>query len=547
MFWNMTPDRIGWVEQQLEGMTLDEKIGQMVSERATKIMRSGDPGRFLREYPVGSIFAGSEIIDADEEGGAAAKDRISYLSKLTRIPVLFCGDFEHGVGAQISGYTRLPDLMALGAAGDEELAYQYGRVIAGESLSLGARWAFGPVADLNTNHMNPVTNTRALTDNPEHAVKILSSLIRGMQENGLAACPKHFPGDGTDTRNQHIVTSLNLLQKSEWDSLHGKVFKGLIEAGAASVMVGHMGFPAVEAFDEKARKFRPATASRTIMTELLRGELGFRGIILTDALTMNGFTSWAGYDDRILDSLEGGADIFLWPDTERFFKLIKASIEEGRIPAGRLEASVRRIMSFKAWLGLDAPSAGTDLPRWQKEANLGTSRAAAAGSITLLENRLNTIPLKIPENSRLLVIYTPESEKAAAPLECFKRELESRSHGVAMIPLSKYHELEGMGGFECVFLLCNCKPLYVDYSIYNNYRLWHLFNDADIKKLVLVSFGTPYFLYEAAAAGTYINAYSDCEESQKAAAGAIFGEQPFKGASPVEIGPYAKFGAGLKL
>ncbi len=547
MFWNLASNKKEWVEEQLDGMTLDEKIGQLVSERAASIMKSNEPCRWIEKYPVGSVFVGSEIIDVEAEGGEKTKDNVSSLKKASRVPVLFCGDFEHGVGAQISGYTRLPDLMALGAAGDKELAYQYGRVIAEEGRSLGLHWAFGPVADLNTNHMNPVTNTRALTDNPDHCVKILSELVRGMQENGLAACPKHFPGDGTDTRNQHNVTSLNLLEKSEWDKFHGKVFKGLIDAGAASIMVGHLGFPAVEDFDGTVQKFRPATASRKIMTGLLREELGFKGIILTDALTMRGFTGWADYDRRILDSLEGGTDIFLWPDTERFFKLIKTCIEEGRVSPGRIDESVRRIMSFKAWLGLNDPNHEKPaLMHKDKEVNLGISRKTAEGSITLLKNRLNVIPLRIPANSKLLVVYTPESKTASGPLECFKRELESRSYQVTMLPLSKFSEKEGIGGFECVFLLCNCKPKYVEYSIYNNYGLWYFFDHEDIKKLILISFGTPYFLHEAAGSETYINAYSDCEESQKAAVGALFGELPFRGKSPVVIGPYVGFGGGLR-
>jgi len=312
------------------------------------------------------------------------------------------------------------------------------------------------------------------------------------------------------------------------------------------VMVGHIGFPAVESVDSKVRKFRPATASKKIMTELLRGELGFQGIVLTDALTMNGFTSWADYDERIIDSFDGGTDIFLWPDTPRFFKLMKSCVEKGRVSVERIEESVRRIMSFKAWLGLNDPNAERPvLTHKMKEANEDIARETAYGSITLLENRLKTVPLKLVENSKILVFYTPESPKAREPLDFFKQELESRSYEVTMLPFSKYHETECFDYFECVFFLCNCKPLYVEYSIYNNYGLWSFLNNKDIKKLIFISFGTPYLLYEAAAVNTYINAYSDCKKTQEAVVKSIFGELCFKGKSPVSIAPYASFGAGM--
>ena len=546
MFWNISADKKDWVNKQISGMTLDEKIGQIVSERNSDFMQVSDRREWLRKYPVGSMFVGTEIINADEESQDSVKDCIAALRNTCRIPVLLCGDFEHGIGCQVSGFTRLPDLMALGATQNHDLAYEYGRVIAEEARSLGIRWGLGPVADLNTNHMNPVTNTRSLTDNPDYCIKMLSALIRGMQENGMAACTKHFPGDGTDTRNQHVVTSLNMLSKTDWDKLHGKVFKGLIDAGTASIMIGHMGFPDFEAIDASKQKFRPATASKKIMTDLLRNELGFKGIILTDALCMNGFVSWGDYEDRMLASFNGGTDIFLWPETPRFFELMKAALKDGRASMERLEESVYRVMSFKAWLGLDKPETGRyELTFADSAKNESISRQVAEQSLTLLRNQKGSIPLQLSANAELLMLAIPGTEIAMKPIEYFKRDFEERCFKVTLLPFSEYDQVMDIEKFACVFLICNSRPLYVEYQTYNNYGFWGFMQDKKIKKRIVISFGTPYFLYEVVETETYFNVYSDCEESWNAAVKALFGEIPFAGHSPVSLKHCICFGEGL--
>jgi len=547
MFWNISAEKKAWVETSVAAMTTDEKIGQLVCEQNTAYMAVADKKAWLRQYPIGSMFVGAEIIKPGEEDSAIARQLIGETQEACTIPVAFCGDFEHGIGSQIAGNTRLPDLMALGATHDPALAYEYGRIIAEEGKSLGLHWAFGPVADLNLNHCNHVTNTRGAGDNPAHAVTILSALVRGMQDHGMCACPKHFPGDGTDARNQHIVTSLNLLSKSDWDNCHGKVFKGVIDAGAASIMIGHLGFPDYEPVDPVKGKFRPATASKRIMTELLRGELGFKGIILTDALCMNGFISWGTYEERMLDSFNGGTDVFLWPETVMFFELIRTALKDGRASTARLEESVRRVMSFKAWLGLDRQEAKKyELTTAARNVNAGIATAVAEKSLTLLRNRGGDIPLRLPANAETLMLYTPENDRIPKPqLEFFAAEFESRGYRAKVIPFTQLGKEEDLEKYTCVFLLCFCRPMYVDYSIFNNYSIWGFMANPKIRKRVFVSFGTPYFLYEVAEADTYLNVYSDSEISQRAAVRALFGEIPFAGKSPVTQKHCFAFGEGL--
>lgn len=545
MFWNISKEKRNWVEKTFSKMTLEEKIGQLISERATDLINEADPYEWLCKNPIGSLFVGSEIIQVGAEKSDVIQNCLNKLKSSGKtIPLAVCGDFEHGIGRSIEGFTHLPDLMALAATHDTKFAYEYGRIIAQEGRSIGLHWGFGPVSDLNTNHCCFVTNTRSMGDNPDYAASMLKELVRGMQENGMAACPKHFPGDGTDARNQHIVTSLNLLSVEQWKQMHGKVFQSLIDNGAASIMIGHMGFPAYEPIDAKKGIFRPATASKKIMTDLLRGEMGFNGIILTDALCMNGFISWGSYEERMLDSFNGGTDIFLWPGAEKFTTLMKSALSDGRASMERLNDSVRRILMFKAWLGLDKEQAvQKTLKKEEIELNKQTAVTIAEKALTLLRNRNNDLPLKLKVGAELLLAFLPDTEQAGKPLDYFAELLTKRGYKVTKVKLTELHTVD-LAKFETAFLLCNAKPLYVKYPI-NDYGLWWFMANEKIKNRVIISFGTPYFLYEVAQADNYINVYSDSHESINAAAKALFGELPCNGRSPVTMKHCFKFGDGV--
>ena len=542
----LNPKKQEWVEKTFAGLSLNEKIGQMVCEEMTTFKKIRDAGQFLEKYPIGSLFVGAEIIDPNSMRKDHVSDAAALVRAKSRIPALFCGDFEHGIGSAIQGFTRLPDLLALGATNTPAFAYEYGRIIAEEARTLGIHWTFGPVCDLNTNHENPVVNVRSAGDHPDHVIKMLRELVKGMQEHGCASCPKHFPGDGTDTRNQHYVTSLNLLSKTDWDQQHGKVFKALIEAGAMSIMIGHLGFPAYEAMDSEKQKFRPATASRRLMTDLLRGELGFQGIILTDALSMCGYHSWDDYAERTIDSFNGGADVFLWPETEKFFELVGSALKDGRISSQRLDDSVKRILCFKAALGLDeAPSEVEPFSAAAMEKNSGIAGQVAERSLTLLRNRSHTIPLQLKPGAKVLLLVTPESDLAMSKLEPTYYGLTARGYEVVFTKFSSFHTVRPViGSFDAVILACNGKPAYGDHRGFNT-TIWSFMSCREMKQLVVVSYGTPYFLYDIASAETYVNAYSDSPATQKAVIKALLGEIPFHGVSPVGIKHCFDIGDGI--
>ncbi len=549
MFELLNETQRNWVERTFATLTTEQKLGQMVCEDSGAFSNVLDPQEWLAKYPVGCMFLGAEVIDSNAAALEAVKKVTSRVDGNVGIPMLYCGDFEDGVGSAIGGYSTMPRIMGLSATFDPGLAYEYGRIIGEECRSLNIRWAFGPVSDLNLNRENPITNARCAGDDPDHSLSILKGIVKGMQDHGCAACPKHFPGDGTDSRNQHLVTSLNLLSREDWDRLHGRVFKELIDAGAMSIMIGHMGFPAYEPVDEEKGIFRPATASKRLMTDLLRGELGFKGIILSDALSMCGFKAWGDYEERMIDSFNGGTDVFLWPETEKFFDLMLPALRDGRASMERLDDSVRRVLAFKALLGLNEAPIPVDTTKLltMLKRNNEIAGQMAEKSITLLRNRKNHLPLKLEKGAKILMLVVPNMPVQKSKLVPFYNMFRAKGFDVTYGGFPDYHPTASVvEHFDAVFLLCNGQPHYHDVRAFDT-TVWAFMENHKIQRRIIISFGTPYYLYEVASADTYINAYSESLVTQKAVFKALFGEIPFNGKSPVSVAHCFNFGDGIIL
>ena len=266
-------------------LSLREKILQTVVIKV-------DKDNFVPEQVGAAFFFGEIITEADEMGLDLARKTLAQYIDNAKIPILVTSDFENGCGSMLKGLTPMPYLMGLGATNSEEIAYNYGKATALEARSMGANWSFSPVADLNINKRNPLVNVRGIGDDPEHAIRLLKQVVRGMQENGLAACAKHFPGDGLDYRDQHIVTTYNDLTLEDWKKLSGRVFQELIDDGVYSIMAGHITLPDYQKEIFSNGMKLPATLSYELITNLLKKEMGFDGVVVTDALRMGGFMGW---------------------------------------------------------------------------------------------------------------------------------------------------------------------------------------------------------------------------------------------------------------
>ena len=518
------------IEETICSLSFDEKIGQIVCERIVNFQKKGPIADWLKKYPVGAVYVGSEVIDKTNMTEEEVRAQTDALLHTTGIPPILVSDFEQGVGGQLNqtGFTGFPEAMAIAAVGDPRNAYETGRITALEAGSLNVHCTFGTVTDLALNRDNPITGIRSYGDDPDFIIPFLVEHIRGLQEHNCAACAKHFPGDGIDTRNQHFVTSFNPLDKDEWMRSYGKVWKAVIDCGVMSIMVGHIAMPKLEPMDSVSQKYRPATVSKLLLQDLLRGELGYRGLIISDALVMNGFCSWADYDTRMLDAFNAGIDLFLWPDTERFFGLMKRAEAEGRLSHERLDDAVRRMLEFKARLDLNPkPCSIPDARRFADK--------MAGDALTLLRNTSRGIPLERKNDAAYWVVGTPSNDLVRQAVRPFLEKLsEYGTVNYSALNDADFSELEKA---DAVFLLNLGRMRFGDYRGMSN-NIWPFLANEQIRNRIVIGFGNPFFLYDVPSCDAYVAAWTGHPAAQREAVRVLFGETTCRGKSPIAIDGY---------
>lgn len=539
-------------EMSLSEMTVHEKICQtmvlnafLVGELgrfgnpAEKIAECGGMENFLREYPIGGLFVGSEVISTDEADESETSRSIRSFFKACPYPLLFVSDLENGCGCMFKSLTEFPHMMALGACNDEALAYDYGRATALEARSVGIRWTFSPVADLNTNRFNPITNNRCIGDDPVKAARLLKAVVRGMQDGGLAAAAKHFPGDGDDYRDQHLVTTANGLPFDKWKQYHGGVFQQLIDDGLMSVMTGHIALPSYQQQKINGR-FPPATLSHELTTGLLKKAMGFDGVVVTDALLMGGYLGWYERTQAQVESFIAGADMVLWP-TFDYIEGMKVALESGALSMERLDDAVERIMRMKKRLGLFACE-DPIIPMTQEDRAFvqEACRRTAEKSITLVQNRTGRIPLNAASDKRILMVGIMQDDAAYEKIELLREEIAARGVQVDMQRNILFDELEEKEKqYDRIVYVLYTRP-HIPKGPLNFMgsaadSIWAALSSG-AEKSIVVSLGSPYFAYEYfEGAEVMINAYSNSKATMCACAAALFGEIPFEGESPVSL------------
>jgi len=261
--------RSEWVETTLQQLSLDDKIGQLLHPPIPPTMSSEQFEELTAGIQVGGVFFFPGTRDDFQNCAHMIQQR-------SKVPALIASDLENGAGRMVKDATQFPDLMALAAADDAELARTMGEAAAVEGRALGVHWTFGPVVDINVNAHNPITNTRSFGDDPARITRLSTPLIRAMQDHGLCATAKHFPGDGFDDRDQHIATTINPLTMEQWWNLSGRMFAEARDAGVWSMMIGHVSLPAWDPGEgQHMQEAPPGTLSRPIVTDLLREQMGF--------------------------------------------------------------------------------------------------------------------------------------------------------------------------------------------------------------------------------------------------------------------------------
>src|SRR5688572_685354 len=351
----LTTQDSAWVEATLASMSPRERVAQLIMPWVPgEYAAVGSPEYEQVRAWVADDKVGGLILSIGLPHSYGAK--LNHMQRLARIPLLITSDMENGTGMRLGGSYALPSLlpqgggtvfppvMALGATRSEDLAYKLGQVLGAEARAVGVHMSFGPVLDVNANPLNPIINTRSFGEDPALVSKLAAAYIRGARENGLMTTGKHFPGHGDTEDDSHLMLPAIRADRAHLDRVDLPPFRTAVGNGIDAIMTAHIAVTGV--LGDSAP---PATLSRYFMTDLLRKEMGFNGLLVTDAMTMGGVASRYGSTDALLLALEAGADILLMPrNVTEAITTITAAVESGRLSQSRIDESVRRILRLKA-------------------------------------------------------------------------------------------------------------------------------------------------------------------------------------------------------
>lgn len=551
----LSPEDRAWVEETLREMTLEEKIGQMLIPAMSPVFMNRESEEFRRiernivDFHVGGYHA----FGGDPVALAALLNRMQRLAK---IPLLITADLEGGPGYQFRGATRLPRAMALGATGSEELAYRAGQITAIEGRAMGIHVNFYPVLDVNNNPRNPIINIRSFGEDVALVSRLGQAYIRGAQENGQLATAKHFPGHGDTSQDSHLELPVITVGRDRLERVELPPFRAAIRAGVAAIMTAHIALPHLE-----PERGVPATLSPAILTGLLRTELGFQGLIFTDAMEMRGIADHFTPEEATLRAVRAGADVILFPvDVERSFTALRRAVERGEIPLERIEASVRRLLEAKARLGLHR-NRYVDLDRIEtivgQQDHQQWARTMIERAITLVRDERRVLPLSLQGAQRVLlltILDAREGWREGPPGAAFRAELLKRHQNVVEVTIDERTSRETIEVIKKLAGLC-------DVILANGFiRVAAYKGSIDLtegqldllrflstleKPFVFTLFGSPYALSVVPELPTSILTYEYYPEAERAALRAILGEIPFTGKLPISLPGAYPIGHGL--
>lgn len=541
-------EQIAWVAETLDSMDDDEKVEQLFCP----LMFTNDPDTL--SGLVSHLRFGAAMFRVGN--GAETQAAINSLQEASRVPMLISANLEDGGNGIADEGTYMGRQMLIAATGDTQRAWQLGRICGSEGRAVGVNWAFSPVVDIDNNFHNPITNVRTYGSDPDTVLAMGRAYVLGLGEAGLVPSIKHFPGDGVDERDQHLVTSVNSLTLEEWENSYGKVYRGLIEDGVMTAMIGHIAMPAMEEyFDKKpCEKVIPASLSKNIVTGYLRGELGFNGLISTDATPMVGFTSVSQRKTAVPAAIENGCDMFLFnKDMEEDIRYMKEGLAEGRLSRGRLDEAVTRILATKAALGLPKQKAdGTllrtpeDLKVLQNEQHLQWARECADAAVTLVKDTQGLLPLNPKKYKKVLLEILgdyPSNDRVYAQFETLLKREDFEVTRYVPETLETIFTNGGVEDFKAKYDLVIYIGNIENASNKTVARInWHTLFGAGNNlpwfatelPVLFISVGNPYHLFDVPMIKTYINGYCHTPYVIDAVVEKIMGRSEFKGVSPVD-------------
>lgn len=397
-----------WVEKTIASMSLEEKIGQLFIN-----MGSSRDESYLKD-----VLDKYHIAGVRYNVGPALEiyDQNRFLQMNSKIPLLIAANTESGGNGACSDGTEIGLAVKIAATNDAKYAYEMGRVSGLEASSVGCNWSFAPIVDIIYNWRNPIISSRAFSNDPDKVLDMSLAYMKGIMSYGIAPAAKHFPGDGVDERDQHLSFSINSLSTKEWDETYGKVYSGLFEAGLPSIMVGHISLPSyVSHFKKDAslhERILPATLNRYILKDLLRNQMKFNGLVVSDASHMVALTSSMKRCDVLPHAIAAGTDLFLFfNDPDEDFKYMLDGYYRGILTPERLNEALLRILGTKAYLGLhEKDKEAILMPKEKAMSNIGLEnnkaifREVSEQAITLVKNNESIFPLDTKKHKRVLLV-----------------------------------------------------------------------------------------------------------------------------------------------
>jgi beta-N-acetylhexosaminidase len=570
-------DRKGerWAQTTLRRMPLEEKIGQMIMVWVhVQFMNTQSPDYQKLTEAIHTYHLGGFGVSVGTDGPLLLKgDPIeaafltNSLQKQSKYPLLMAADFERGASMRLIGPTDFPAAMAFGATGDPALARQFGRVSAQEARAIGIHWNWFPDADVNSNPANPIINTRSFGEDPAQVSAMLTAYIEGARGAGLLTTAKHFPGHGDTDTDSHLALARVTGDTTRLNSLELVPFRAAIAAGVDSVMIGHLVVPAIEPDPNK-----PASVSPNVITGTLKNQLGFKGLVVTDGMDMNGLVSTfsgtrpqVSAEESIAAVLAGDDMLILPPDLDGAYHGLIDAVHQGRISQKRIDESVLKILRMKASVGLNTKRL-VSLDEAQKNIaapeSIALAQTVADRAITLAKDNANLVPIQPAQKEKLTAVIFTDSPRGSDGSRAFISELRQRAPEATILSVdnvnAKYvsdNVLHAVQQADRVIILAEAVPSA------GRIRAGNATGSAGLDsgpaqllasiaqtagpKTIYAAFGNPYTGINVAGLETYLCTFSNVPTSARALVRTLFGEIPIRGHLPVTLPGMAKRGTGL--
>jgi beta-N-acetylhexosaminidase len=577
---HLDPKGERWATATLHKMSLEERVGQLIMPWARiqfANIRSPDYLKLredMKKYHVGgfgvTVFVDNGNLLKSQPLEAAALT--NGLQKSSKYPLLFAADFERGLAMRLNGATSFPPAMAFGATGNTELTREFGRISAEESRAVGVQWNWFPVADVNSNPANPIINTRSFGEDPVKVGDMVAAYIAGARSAGMLTTVKHFPGHGDTDTDSHLTLARVGASVDRLNSVELVPFRAAIAAGVDSVMIAHITVPSIEPDPNK-----PASISFKVVTGLLKGQLGFQGLVVTDALDMGALTrvfsgslAKVSGDEAVAAILAGNDMVIIPADLGSAYRGLLMAVQRGTISRKRLDESALKILRLKASVGLnrdryvDMASVEEVVARPE---SVALAQRVSDQAVTLAVDANKLLPLRMPDTaaagkSGVVAIVLTDSPQYSDGVKAFATELRKRVPDAAVLYVDAANSsyvsqdvMTAVAGASVVIAVAEAVPSarrtvagQAGGSIGLDSTGAELLADivkTASNKAILAAFGNPYIGAGIPGIGSYVCTFSNTPDSAQSLVEALFGEIPIHGRLPVSIPGIADRGAGL--